>query len=310
MKKGAVIEPAVWAGEEVEGVASGAARFHWSARRGGKIVSLTGPDGMEWLTQPAHPLPPPARGGAAFVEAEMCGWDECAPSILPCEVGGVRAGDHGNYWTLPWERHGAWLSAFDPASRVTLSRRVMPLTRAGATGFRVEYRASAESRTPFLWPAHPQFQAPPGSWVELPGAPVEVVDVIGGEERVARTDALSRIDTLPPGGMRKHYVPPEFPVSSARLHRGDGQVMELRWDMRLCPYVGSWFERAAFAREDVIAIEPSTGWFDSLAEAVRRGRVAWTPAAGHLSWWVELEFGPRGLPGAPRPPRSAKQRHT
>ncbi|MDR1393593.1 MAG: hypothetical protein LBJ62_06470 [Bifidobacteriaceae bacterium] len=278
-----------WAGFNAQAVTSGTAQLVWSPQRGGKIVSLRGPDGVEWLTQPELPLPPPAQPGAAFTEAEMCGWDECAPSITACQIDGRQVHDHGNYWTARWQRQAGrdWWAAQDPAFGTDLARRVQPVKN----GFRLNYRASTVRAADFLWAAHPQFAAPPGSRIEAPGLALGVVDVLGGEARPLTWDpALSQIDTVAPGGVRKFYARPDQPTGQATLRRGDRHQLTLSWDQTICPYVGFWFERAAFARQDVIAIEPSTGYFDNLVNAAAIGQVAHLSPGRTIEWWLEISF--------------------
>lgn len=252
------------------------------ADRGAKIVSLREPDGLEWLAaaDPAHPAPP----RAPFVDAEMAGWDECAPSIVACEVAGASVPDHGDLWDRPFAAVGDELVA----EGRSLDYRFARAMREVPGGVRFEYVAQARSTPiPFLWAAHPQFVAPPGTRVELPGV-TEVVDVLDpAEPLLPWTPERATIDTVPRGGCRKVYVPPSVSARGARLVRADGRALELRWSLA-CPYVGVWFDGTAYSREPVIAIEPSTGYFDSLATAVERGRVPVLAPGRPLHWWVEV----------------------
>ena len=89
-----------------------------------------------------------------------------------------------------------------------------------------------------------------------------------------------------PGGMRKFYTPATMRVGAATL------VQPLRWAAG--PPVELPLSRgrvwcSAFSREDVIAIEPSTGGFDSAA-AASNGTCAWLAADAPLHWWVEIDL--------------------
>lgn len=258
------------------------------AERGAKIVSLREPDGLEWLAA-AESASTPAPG-TSFVEAEMAGWDECAPTIVACDVEGRSVPDHGDLWDRAFTRDGDTLVAEGASLGYRFSRSM----RAVPGGVRFEYSAEALSRlVPFLWAAHPQFVATPGTRVELPGVS-EVVDVLDpGEPRLPWAGELATIDTVPSGGCRKVYAEPSVHASAARLVRGDGRALELHWSSE-CAYVGVWFDGGAFSREPVIAIEPSTGYFDSLATAVARGRVPVLEPGSPLRWWVEVRPAPAG----------------
>ncbi len=143
---------------------------------------------------------------------------------------------------------------------------------------------------PLLWAAHPQFAAPPGTRVHLSGVGT-VIDVLDSAlPELAWSEQLATIDTVPAGGFRKLYPSPGHPVNEATLVRVSGDTLTLRWSPE-CPYVGLWFDGAAFSAEPVIAIEPTTGWFDSLEVAVARGRVPVVEPGVPLRWWVELTPG-------------------
>jgi hypothetical protein len=98
--------------------------------------------------------------------------------------------------------------------------------------------------------------------------------------------SLATIDTVEPGGCRKLYGHPDWPVDAARLVRGD-RVLSLSWSPE-CPYVGLWFDGAAYSREPVIAVEPATAYFDALDTAVRLERAPVIAPGRPLRWWIEL----------------------
>jgi galactose mutarotase-like enzyme len=259
--------------------------------RGGAITSIVAA-GREWLAQPAAGAGwQPAS--TVFTEGAMAGWDECAPSIDACLVDGVSVPDHGDLWARPW-------SVLDEsASHLTLTvvshglgfRLTRRLAIDDDASLRLDYRVEAIERPlPFLWAAHPQFSSPVGSSVELPHGITRVVDVLdAGLPIQPWTASLAGIDTVPVGGCRKLYVEPGTPVSSAALVHVDGARATFRWT-DAAPYLGIWFDNRAYSREPVIALEPATAYFDSLATAVSRGRVAWVEPAHPLQWSLAAAF--------------------
>ncbi|WP_457100349.1 hypothetical protein [Microbacterium sp. P5_E9] len=258
-------------------------------RRGAKITSLIDVAGTEWLSQGAADAS--TGPGLPFVEAEMRGWDECAPTINACVVDGRALPDHGDLWDIEFEAEGDRVSATGPSVPYRFERRIS----ATATGLRLDYSAEAlESALPFLWAAHPQFAAPPETRVELPSSVEEVVDVMdAATPRQPWTPALASIDTVPEGGCRKVYVAPETRVERARLVRPDGSTLDIRWSPE-CPYLGIWFDAGAYSAVPVIALEPATAYYDSLELAVRLQRAPVLEPGVPLTWWVELEAHPAG----------------
>lgn len=250
--------------------------------RGGKIVSLLDTDGVEWLTTSENAATYP---GLPFGDAEMAGWDECAPTITACTVEGRALPDHGDIWDVPWTKVGDELTVAGRYWPYVLSRRISPISG----GVRIDYRARATGRDdlPFLWAAHPQFAAPSGTHVELHGV-TRVVDVLHEDRpQLAWSPSLASLDGLAPGGCRKVYVDPGEHANGARLVRPDGRALRMTWSST-CPYLGLWFDNEAWAREPVIAIEPSTAFADSLEAALLAGTAASLSRAKALTWWLEL----------------------
>jgi hypothetical protein len=254
--------------------------------RGGKIVSLRDAGGSEWLT-----AAPPGHfpSDAAFGAAEMAGWDECAPTITSCSVDGRPLPDHGDLWNTPFTGAADDLRAEGSSWPYRLRRRVHPVPG----GWRLEYeaRATGTRSIPFLWAAHPQFKAPVGTRLELESAPI-VVDVLHPERpEFPWTASDGSLSAVPDGGCRKLYVHPSQQIHSARLLRPDAPPLHLRWSASL-PYLGLWFDNAAWAREPVIAVEPALAYADSLADAVAGGTASQLHPAHDLEWWFEISLTP------------------
>lgn len=252
--------------------------------RGAKITSLVDADGTEWLAQAAGPeIPPP---GTSFVDAEMAGWDECAPTVTDCVIDGAPIPDHGDAWDRAWVGVGEGLRHTGTSLPYVLERTVTP-TPAG--GLRLSYRATTTAASvPFLWVGHPQFAAPPGTRIEFPRPPGRVVDVLAeGHPVLPWSDDLGAVDRVPTGSCAKLYVHPDERVPGADLVRPDGNRLRLTWSANV-PYLGLWYDVAAVAPAPVVAIEPALGYFDSLAVAAGNGTAPVLTPGSPLEWWLEL----------------------
>lgn len=254
-------------------------------QRGGKIASLLDGDGREWLAQPEAPVGPPARPGADFLAAEMAGWDECAPTIVACDIDGAALPDHGSLWTMSAAGDGHTVTFTDDSLGFRFERTIVP----ASGGLRFDYVVTATRQpVPFLWAAHPQFAAPPGTRVRVPAAVATAVDVLDPALPESPWEATTgAIDDLPEGGCRKVYAHPDGPVFEAELVRPDG-TLSMRWTSA-CPYLGVWMERGRYRHGPVIAIEPTTSYFDALDIASRRGRTPVIAPDEPLAWtlWIE-----------------------
>lgn len=257
--------------------------------RGGKLVSLSGVDGREWLAQPADPHRAPDRGDAIFTTRDPSGWDECAPTIDACRIGERVVPDHGDLWTAEWAVLASTpnmleLSVIGRSLDYRLTRRITAIPG----GLRFDYTASAlGSDIPFLWAAHPQFGSQAGTSLVLPASVRAVIDVIDPAQPMLPWSAdLAMVDSLPAGGCRKLYLEPDRSIDSAILRHPDGAELTMSWTN--CPYLGLWFDNRAYSREPVIAIEPSLGFRDSLAWALEQGRAPVLARGTELSWSLEI----------------------
>lgn len=258
--------------------------------RGAKITSLRGPDGTEWLAQAeAQPqLCGEVRTGVEFTSAEMAGWDECAPTIDACVLGdGTTMRDHGDLWDVAWAelpgREGIVTQASGRDWPYLLTRTV----RIVDAVVRVDYEVRSQDSVtrPFLYATHPQFVAPPGSRVHLPGVENMLLTTEHPARRVVwRPDLVD----LAPGRCAKWWPAEAADLTQASLERPDGATLTMRTSGHPLRWIGVWADHAVYAREPVIALEPSTGWFDNAARAVADEHVLKLDPGEVARWWLEV----------------------
>lgn len=223
--------------------------------RGGKIVSLVTPSGREWLVQP-DPMTWPDPG-ERFTEAEMCGWDECIPTVSACILStGESLSDHGDAWSRPWSSvvrgGGLTTEVVGVDLEYSLARTITPVLG----GLDLSYRlVRAGEPRPIGWAAHPQFLAEASTVVEL-----EVDRVFENGRALPWSPELG---LPPPGTGRKLWADPEPAATRAVLRHGS-DALALSWAG--AGYLALWCEDGLYSRHRVIAVEPSTGWGDRAAD--------------------------------------------
>lgn len=262
---------------------------------GGAIVSLIAGD-REWLVQ-GEPWRSTPTASQPFVAVPPRGWDEMMPTIDECVVDGSVVPDHGEAWRRPWTGSADALSFRSPRG-YTLSRTVTRTPRS----VRLDYLVESVVDQPFLWAAHPLFAAGPGSHIDLAGYTGEVLEVTSrGTRAVKLSPELLAVDGLDDGQFRKIVLPSAARVHRASVVHADGSWLQLSWDGEVVPFLAVYLERRTFTASECLAIEPMTGWYDSLADAVSRGLVtrAWP---GHpVRWHLEVTAG-----STPRPEASGR----
>lgn len=281
---------------------------------GAKIASLTDKAaGHEWLTPPTHPVR--ARTvGDSFVEHDLAGWDEMFPTIVACPSPhdpAVMLPDHGEVWALPWQvldRSGDQI-VLKVAGRLLTYTLTRTATLTGAT-LRLDYQLDNRSAAPLpcLWAAHPLFRANAHTRIALPAQVNRVINVAhhpcwGAPDRPLSypeghmlDGAAGRLDRVGDAALhdyRKFYLPPERPVSGAALVQEDiGCSLRLTWDSAVVPYLGVWVDEGVYTRETTVALEPSSGYYDTLSLAMQAGRTAILPPGGSLTWRLDVTCAP------------------
>jgi galactose mutarotase-like enzyme len=286
---------------------------------GAKLVSLLDKrNQLEWLVDSGGRPLKHLSYGASFVEQDMSGWDEMFPTIVACEysVQGERYGtalpDHGEVWTQPWMLEPAHsgelrLSALGKALPYQLIR-TLEYSTAATLKMHYELKNLGLEKIPYIWAAHPQFVCGEQSEIRLPPSVKEVCNTIPTdwgwgvpETRFGWPVALSldgqriQINLTGPASQkraRKFFLLPEAHVGWVGLiHRPAGDWLHLSWDPARVPYLGIWVDEGALSHTSVAALEPTTGFYDSLAVAYEKNEVAiLEPGATH-TWTLSVQVG-------------------
>ncbi len=91
---------------------------------------------------------------------------------------------------------------------------------------------------------------------------------------------------------RKLYLPPDQPAAWAGLQQDeDGAWLRLSWDPSAIPYLGIWVDEGSYNPASTAALEPSTGYYDSLARAWQNQRVMTLPPGEQQRWVLDLTVG-------------------
>ena len=286
---------------------------------GAKLVSLFDKrNQLEWLAgsgdRPFRKVP----YGATFTDQDMSGWDEMFPTVLACDYPGpgdqndTPLPDHGEVWTLPW----ALVAAQDGRLTFSVEGQALPyrLTRtaeySSADTLLLHYQLVNHSpqSMPYLWAAHPQFACGLAAEVILPPHITTVCNAIGeswgwgGPETryawpvAAALDGMTRrLDQIGPPARhqaRKFFVPPEVPVNWAGLMLQPSRAwLRLHWDAQRVPYLGLWMDEGAVNPESVAALEPMTGFYDTLVVAWARQQVALIEPGDTHEWTLTVRVG-------------------
>lgn len=261
---------------------------------GGRITSLTTGDGFEWLL-PSTDADRPGYG-APFLRPGMGGWDEVCPSVSADVLeGGRLVPDHGDVWNIPWDvEAGSSDHLTLQTDLVSVPVKLQRTISRSQTGFTFSYTAAtrAAGLHPVLWCAHPQFFADERTIVRAhPEEPLAVPDLVEEYPEKGRHHHFPLrplLNELKKGTSFKAFVPPDVHISAATITQGGGSRLRIGWSADELPYLGLFWDNGEFASQPALAVEPSTGFGDSLSAAAAEGLVLSVSADQDLSWKIHL----------------------
>lgn len=309
-------ESLTWYGLSALAIESEVLRIVVVPELGAKIVSLFDKCGQrEWLVGPVQ-QPKPIGYGMRFVDQDMSGWDESFPTIEPCKYPGDgkyfgrSLPDHGEVWAVPWRREN------NPPNTLTFSVQgtALPYKLLRTISFsapdilRLDYSVTntGTEAINYLWAAHPQFVADDETRIVLPPHVEKVLNVRAGSrwggvgeyyqwpQGIAADEkpySLNQLGFAALHPCRKFYLPPEVQIDWAMLaDYGSGRALRLNWFPMELPYLGIWIDEGVYSIAPVISLEPTTGFYDSLATASENGRVAYLAPGEARHWSLSVQI--------------------
>ncbi len=272
---------------------------------GARVVALVDRrTGRNWLASGRLPTAPD-ESGVYGVEA-AAGWDECFPTVSPCDGAGTpwpgRLRDHGDLWGRPWQvedLQASAMSAFYAGDGYRFARSLLLEGDRLVASYRLDN--DAEATMPFLWSQHALLALRPGERIELPGvAEVEATHV----SPQPLTSPPSRVrwpegDGLAPFAL--DCVQPTSAQFAAKLYATGGERrariggvsegLDLAWEG--VDHVGLWLAYGGWPSPNQIlhvAIEPTHAPDDHLQAAMSRGRAAELSPGATACWRVSLRL--------------------
>lgn len=255
---------------------------------GAKVVSLRNEvSKREWLWHPGEKLRlfrnPPTD---LFEISPLAGWDECIPTIASCRWKDRALPDHGEVWALPWtllsaDKQKIALGIDLPVSPFRFERTLAWEDRALVASYKLVNRSNDEEE--FLWAVHPLFAVQEGDWIDVPA---ETRELLG---KPAWLDTLD-LSTVPDGCV-KTFASPLNEGRAAIANKVTGDRLALSWNVQEHDILGIWLTRGGWRGHHHLALEPTSGMPDSLAE---HSRCAILPARGTRTWSVRFELSEQG----------------
>ncbi len=255
---------------------------------GAKVISIKNRvTGREWMYHPNESLDLfQNQPHDAFAESTMVGWDECLPTISPCTWRGRSLPDHGETWAAQWHLdEAAWRAGVIktslqlPISPFRFTREIKMQNDTLRVDYQLE-NLSGESQE-FLWAMHPLLALKAGDQLVLSR---EMRKSIG---HLSWLDSLHFEGNTPSSA--KVFARPVQHGQAEILNPGSGDSLIFNWDAAECNTLGIWLTRGGWHGHHHLALEPSNGASDSLAEAAVKGNNCGVlPPFAQKHWAIQM----------------------
>ena len=277
-------------GFDVFGLRNEAVELALVPELGAKVILLRNlVTGYEWMWHPPTGMKLFRNQlGDDFAASTMTGWDECLPTIAPCDWQGRKLPDHGEVWSVPWKID---LEAFGRGvlkTSVMLAVSPFHFERSIAlhgNEIRLDYQLENLSNEPeeFLWAMHPLL--PVNDHIQL-DLTEETENLLAGEQWI---DGL-KFNTDKPSCVKTY---------AGSLREGRASVMNIaardrlqfEWDTDRNNTLGLWLTRGGWNGYHHVALEPANGAADALTDAVKAGQGGLLAPQEKRSWQVKLSVG-------------------
>ena len=280
----------LFAGDEAFVLESECLRAVILPKRGGKMASCVyKPNQMELLFQNPLGHYRNAKIGDDFTLFDASGFDDAFPSIDAgvVSVGGqaVAYPDHGEIWSAAFTAQSQ-----EKSLKLQYRSRLLPylyekewcLTDSEIT---CQYTITHTSGPafPYIWAMHGLFRDEPGLVFSFPHG-VETVRSVYGEELIGPPDSLWQFPVDAPCGKPYDFraMPPEKAVkyyAEGKVQEGrcglrytsSGTEVEFLYDHHKLPFLALWATSGGFRGDCNCALEPCSGFYDSIEKAQKLG---------------------------------------
>ena len=288
---------------------------------GGKLgsIALAG-SGGELLQAPLKPYAP-RTATMPFDQSDGSGWDECLPSIGPCEV------TYGDQQTAKIEDHGDfWRLAFtvDESSDTTLRMHTdgasLPLwfersLRLDGRTLHLDYtlRNRSDVTVPWGWSVHPLFAIQPFDRIHLPASVQQISAEASANGRLGAAGSkhpwphttnaldgepldLSLALSIDDGVGDKLVLPAPAEGWCAIERKTLRTLLTLHFDPKDSPWLGLWLCYGGWPSDPkakrgyTVGLEPCNLPVDSLAGSLSRGAGSRLAPGAEKHWSLRLEI--------------------
>lgn len=259
---------------------------------GAKIASIYSKEkNFEFLFQPTKVEYEVPVLRDAFEKYDTSGADDMLPTIDECFYPNsyIKLPDHGDVWAQKWNYEVednkliAWIRS---DSLKLILKRTMYL-EDNALVLEYSLKNNTLQKHYYLWAFHGlmNFDDNTEMYFDFSG---EIENVIDATEYGFD---FKKLYEYPDKSQNKFYFKNEVENGSCGLiYKNQGLKLQYDFDTNINKYVGVWITKGGFKNEYNVAIEPASGYYDSLERAFKNNKVSSIEPGEELYWSLKLSI--------------------
>lgn len=259
---------------------------------GAKIASIYSKEkNFEFLFQPTKGEYEVPVLRDAFEKYDTSGADDMLPTIDECFYPNsyIKLPDHGDVWAQKWNYEVednkliAWIRS---DSLKLILKRTMYL-EDNALVLEYSLKNNTLQKHYYLWAFHGlmNFDDNTEMYFDFSG---EIENVIDATEYGFD---FKKLYEYPDKSQNKFYFKNEVENGSCGLiYKNQGLKLQYDFDTKINKYVGVWITKGGFKNEYNVAIEPASGYYDSLERAFKNNKVSSIEPGEELYWSLKLSI--------------------
>lgn len=259
---------------------------------GGKIASIYHKElEYEVLFQPTDNSYRVPELGGAFSDYDTSGIDEMLPTIDECYYPNSykKMNDHGDIWAQKWnykEDGNVLISNVRCDSiKLDLIRSISLDGESILLDYKLYNPTSQELY--YLWAFHGLMNFDDSTELEF-FTDSQIENVIDGS---AYDFNYLKLGDYPDGGSYKFYFVDEIENGKVKvLNRNNNLLIEFNYDTEINKFLGVWITKGGFKGEYNFAIEPTSGYYDSLERAYINDKVSKVDSKETKEWKLKLDI--------------------
>lgn len=247
---------------------------------------------FEFLFQPSKGEYTNPVEGDFFAKYDTSGLDDAIPTIDVCcyPKTELMLCDHGDVWSKKWiyEEKADCLMAEVFLNELPLCfSRTMSLEESKLT-LSYTLKNLSQEKIYYLWALHGLNVFDEDTKFIFPDAMTDIINVM--EEKDYCFD-WKKLKNFPDNGAYKFYFQNTKTVGDIGiLYEKQRLNYLIRYDEKILPYLGVWITKGGFKGEYNCAIEPCTGYYDSLERCFSNHKVSFIEGNMIKKWNVEIEI--------------------